>query len=232
MALSARSGAQTAMKITFSLGLLLSCLVLASCTSNPVPPDWQVNSHGALNTAVAAYLKGNTRLADIEFARARNEIASTARLDLLARSTLVRCAARVASLEWDDCPEYQALATDAGPGERDYADFISGRWEGLQAEHLPQHYRALLSTPTAPSIAAIKDPLAQLVAAGALLRTGRIDPVIINIATDTASAQGWRRPLLAWLGVQAKSAEDGGNMAEAAQIRRRIALVTSQGGAN
>jgi hypothetical protein len=45
-----------------------------------------------------AYLSGNTRLADFEFARAKQEIASTARPDLMARAELMRCATRVASL--------------------------------------------------------------------------------------------------------------------------------------
>ena len=42
----------------------------------------------------------------------------------------------------------------------------------------------------------------RLVAAGVLLQTGRADPGVIAQAVDTASAQGWRRPLLAWLGVR------------------------------
>jgi hypothetical protein len=44
---------------------------------------------------------------------------------------------------------------------------------------------------------------------------------------DTASAQGWRRPLLAWLNVQAQRAEQGGDSEEAARLRRRIALTVS-----
>ena len=35
----------------------------------------------------------------------------------------------------------------------------------------------------------------------------------------------WRRPLLAWLGVQLQRAESSGDSAGAAQIRRRMALV-------
>ena len=46
-----------------------------------------------------------------------------------------------------------------------------------------------------------------------------------SYAADTASAQGWRRPLLAWLDVQARLADERGDAAEAARLRRRMGLV-------
>ena len=64
-----------------------------------------------------------------------------------------------------------------------------------------------------------------LVAAAVLLRQGRATPAVVAQAVDTASGQGWRRPLLAWLGVQARWAEQGGQADEAARIRRRMDLV-------
>lgn len=216
------------MKIILLIKNLLLCLLLLSCSSTPLPPDWQVNSHSALNTAVTAYLKGNNRLAEVEFSRAHHEIASTARLDLLARSMLVRCAARVASLELDNCPEYQPLAADAGPAEQAYASFILGHWENLQAALLPQQYQAFVARPSPATLAEIEDPLARLIAAGILLRTHRLEPSVLSLATQTASEQGWRRPLLAWLGVQAKLAEDRGNLDELAKIRRRMDLLVIQ----
>jgi hypothetical protein len=41
-------------------------------------------------------------------------------------------------------------------------------------------------------------------------------------AVETASSQGWRRPLLAWLGVQALRAEQAGDTDEAKRLRRRM----------
>jgi hypothetical protein len=49
------------------------------------------------------------------------------------------------------------------------------------------------------------------------------------LAADTASAQGWRRPLLAWLLARAQRAEQAGNVEEAAALRRRVAVVESGG---
>ncbi|MCK5714472.1 MAG: hypothetical protein KAH64_00805, partial [Nitrosomonadaceae bacterium] len=66
--------------------LAIVILGLIGCAGSSVPPDWQLNAHGALRNSVTAYLVGNSKLADIEFARVREEIASTGRADLLARA--------------------------------------------------------------------------------------------------------------------------------------------------
>jgi hypothetical protein len=76
------------------------------------------------------------------------------------------------------------------------------------------------------AVVAIKDPLSRLVAAGAVFRANRATPQAIAAAVDTASEQGWRRPLLAWLNVQALRAEKAGDAAEASRLRRRIALAS------
>jgi hypothetical protein len=150
------------------------------------------------------YLGGDPR-ADAEFAVARREIASTGRLDLVARAELLRCALRVASLDFDDCPGFAALRADAAPEELDYWEFLSGKRErGSSGE----------------------DPLSTLVSAGVQLRRGAIRPEQIGEAVEAASSQGWRRPLLAWLGVQEKRARDAGDADAAAKIRRRIELIS------
>jgi hypothetical protein len=51
---------------------------------------------------------------------------------------------------------------------------------------------------------------------------------VLQVAVGTASREGWRRPLLAWLGVQAQRAEKAGDVVEAQRIRRRMALVTGE----
>ena len=208
--------------ITVSVALLL-----AACASQPAPPDWQANAYSSLNGFTSAYLSGNTQLADFECARVRLEISSTGRADLLARAELTRCAVRVASLEFDDCAAYQALAPEAGPEEQSYAAYLSGRWSGLNTALLPpQHRRVLLNNASVPSVLSkVEDPLARLVAAGALLQSQRLTPADVGVATETASAQGWRRPLLAWLGLQLKRAQDGGEADAARRLQRRIDLV-------
>ena len=209
--------------------LLLTLLLLAGCASGPVATDWQMNAHGALTASTSAYLEGNERLAVTELARARSEISRTARLDLLARVELSHCAAQVASLEFGPCTGYDALASDAGPAERVYADFLAGRWDALDAAALPPQYRALVLTKgDASAFSTMQDPLSRLVAAGVLLRRGRLTPDGIDAATEAASAQGWRRPLLAWLGLQVGRANAMGDTVTLQRLQRRMAMVSGQ----
>ena len=219
------------------LSVLLSGVVMISaCASRPAPPDWQANAHGALKDFSAAYLTGNSRVANLEFARARSEIASTGRADLIARAELVRCANRVASLEFDNCAGVAGLADDAGPAERAYADFLAGRWQNINAAALPAQHRALASASNEAArnaaLAGMQDPLAQLVGAGVLFQMGQLAPAGIAAAVNTASAQGWRRPLLAWLGVQAKRADAAGDAEAKARILRRMELVSGSAAAS
>ncbi len=212
------------------LGSLVLCVALMSaCASKPVPPDWQANAHGALKDFSSAYLTGNSRIANVEFARARSEIARTGRADLIARAELVRCANRVASLEFDNCAGLAGLADDAGPAERAYADFLAGRWQNINAQALPAQHRALTAASNEAArnaaLAGMQDPLAQLVATGVLFHIGQLAPAGIAAAVNTASEQGWRRPLLAWLGVQAQRADAAGDTDAKARIQRRMALV-------
>lgn len=208
--------------------LAMVVIGLAGCASSPVPPDWQFNAHGALKNSVTAYLVGNFKLADVEFSRVRTEIASTGRADLLARAELVRCAAQVASLEFNHCAPFQALARDAAAEERAYADYLAGRWTGLNTALLPAQHRAVVAGADA-ALNGIDDPLARLVAAGALLQASRLTPDAIAVAIQTASDQGWRRPLLAWLGVAARRAEQSNDKEEVTRMQRRIDLISNSG---
>ena len=201
---------------------------LAGCAGNRMIPDWQINAHGALKSSIMAYLVGNSKLATMEFSRARREISSTGRTDLMARAELMRCAAQVASLEFNNCEPFQMMLQDAAAEERAYADYLEGNWVGLDTELLPAQHRAVL-TVTGGTLNAIEDPLSRLVAAGVLLRKGILAPEDITIVVQTASDQGWRRPLLAWLGVAIRRAEQSNDKEEVLLIQRRINLISSAG---
>jgi hypothetical protein len=203
--------------------VFLAVLLLAACASKAPVPAWQPNAKDALDGFTDDYLRGNTAAANAEFARARRETTSTGRADLVAQVELVRCATLAASLEFEDCAGFATLADDATPQQRAYAAYIGGRWEGLDAGLLPEQHRPVVAS---GSMAGVSDPLARLVAAGALFKAGRIVPADIVAATETASSQGWRRPLLMWLGVQWKRAEAAGDVAAIERIRRRIALAS------
>jgi hypothetical protein len=183
---------------------LALALVAAGCSSAPPPPEWQGNAAGSLQLFESRYLAGDTKAADDAFAFARSELSATGRADLVARAELIRCAAQVASLVFERCEGFERLRADAGAEERAYADYLEGR--------VPR--------------GASGEPLSQLVAYGVEMRTSRITPRGIAAAVDISSRQGWRRPLLAWLGVQLKRAEAAGDSETAARLRRRIELVS------
>ncbi len=179
-------------------------IVLFGCGSGPPPPAWQANAKYSLDTFQQAYLRGDSRVADLEFARARAELAGTGNAALVARAELIRCAARTASLEFDDCPGFEALRRDAGAEEIAFADYLAGRADRPVGE----------------------DIFSKLLSYGVKFKGNKITPPEINSAIDMSSAQGWRRPLLAWLGVEEKRAEASGDAAALERIRRRIALTS------
>ena len=198
-------------------------VLLGACASGPRPPDWQPEAKDSMERSVAAYLQGNARVASAELVRARSQLSRTGRADLLATAELLNCAARVASLVFEPCAGFEPLRLDATPAQRAYADYLRGQAPLDTIALLPEAQRAP-ARGDADALLRMADPLAQLLAAGVLLQTGRATPAVITQAIDTASSQGWRRPLLAWLGVQAQRAEQAGDTEAAARLRRRMAI--------
>ena len=186
-----------------------------------------MNAKGSVERAADAGLRGDSKIEAAEFARARAEVARTGRPDLMARVELLRCATRVAALDFAPCAGFDALAPDAAPAEQAYARYLAGTSPASDAALLPEAHRALAAGAATPdaAIAAMADPLSRRVAAGVLSRREAATPAVIEEAVNPASAQGWRRPLLAWLGVQQQRAQAAGATQEAARIQRRIDLV-------
>lgn len=203
---------------------------LAACGNTPPAPDWQMNAKASAERATQAWLTGDPRVETAEFARARREVAITGQPALLARVELLRCAGRVAALDVGPCAGFDALATDAAPADQAYARYLAGRSTAADAALLPEAHRPFAAGSASPdaALAAIADPLSRLVAAGVLLQRSQATPGVIAQAVDTASAQGWRRPLLAWLKVQQARAQAAGATDEMARIQRRIELVAPQ----
>ena len=209
--------------------LLLAFALLAGCGNKPRQPDWLLNADSAQERYERAYLSGRDRVAESEFTRLRTELTSTGQPGLLARGELTRCAVQVASLQFEPCTGFEPLRVDAPPAERAYADFLAGKLPVADAKSLPEQYRAVaVGTGGAAAVRGIKDPLSRLIAAGVLLRAGQAEPDVLRIATDTASEQGWRRAVLAWLAAQVVAAEKAGATEEAQRLRRRMEIAAGQ----
>ena len=209
--------------------LIAVSFALGACASGPKPAEWQLNAKGATERAIAAYLEGNTRVELAEMAKARQEISSTGRVDLMARAELISCASRVASLVFEPCAGFEKLRLDAPPAERAYADYLAGKLAPQDVNLLPKDQQISAQAVVLRAQAAITtvaDPLAKLVGAGTVFQAGLANPALVQSAVDAAASQGWRRPLLAWLGVQLAMADKAGDSLEAARLQRRIALIS------
>lgn len=201
----------------------LSLALLGACASGPPPTAWQQDAQGAISRYRQAALIGDARVAQAEFRQAREALSATGSVTRVARLELLACAIEVASLRFSPCEGFERLRPDMGnvegEAERAYADYLA-------AAVLPPERAALLPADQRRPPAAIEDPLARLVASGVAFRAGRATPETLQQAVDTAAAQGWRRPLLAWLGAQALRAEQAGQAEAAARLRRRMDLVS------
>lgn len=205
---------------------LLPVLLLAACAGT-VSPGWLLEADAALAAHHAAYLNGNERVAARELALARREVGRTGDAVLMARVELAVCAAQTASLAGDGCPAFGPLAADAGAAERAYAAFLAG--ERFTADLLPASQRQAWASGQTADLAAIEDPLSRLVAAGVLWQHGRLADDGFALATETASGQGWRRALLAWLAADRDRLLAGGDSTAAATRQRRIERIVESG---
>jgi hypothetical protein len=208
---------------------------LAACSQKPPAADWALNAESASERATQAYLRADQRVQAIEWDKARAEVRRTASPQLLARLALMRCAVEHASLEWNECGEYQVLAVDADPQEQAYARY-------LQAQPLTAQQIALLPEAQQPvalalakgegaalaAVKAVSAPLSRLLAASVVLRAQGPSPALLVEGVDTAAAQGWRRPLLAWLLLSARQARQAGDMENAQRLERRVHVLEGQ----
>jgi hypothetical protein len=172
------------------------------------------------------WFEGRDAVERAEFARARAAVARTGRPELVARTEAYRCALRVATLHSEPCTGFDTVSADALPEDAAYARYLSNRLKPGDAERLPPAHRAALgAADPAGALQGVADPVTRLVAAGAALRRGQASPGVVQLAVDTASAQGWPRPLLAWLGVQQQAARAAGDSAQVERLQRRIDTV-------
>ena len=203
--------------------LVLSTLLLAACTHQPPPPDWLLTARSASEQHARFYLEGRDRLAQSQLQTARAAVSRTGNASAMARIELHACAARIASLQPPACPEFQPLADDAGQAENAYFRYLTGQLAEGDLALLPAAQQATWRNPS--SLSDITDPLSRLLAAAVLLHAGRLPPAAGQIAIDTASHQGWRRPLAHWLQLEEERWNRAGDVAAAAAMARQRARV-------
>lgn len=186
---------------------LLACacvFLLAACGSGgPPPPDWKTDAADLITRYQKHALLGENTLAERYFQQALAATGGAGQLEETARLWLVRCATRRAMLIQDSCDDYRTLV-EAGARNDDlaYYQWITLQWQTLNPAHLPAHYTRLLGAEPdkrSAQLAAMTDPLSRLLAASLLVQQNPDDALALSSAIDTASAQGWRQPLLTLL---------------------------------
>ena len=208
---------------------LASLVLLAACSSGgPPPPDWKTDSADLIERYQKHALLGENMLAERYFQQAVSATGGAGRVAETARLWLVRCTTRRAMLIDDACAEYAELAADApDAADQAYYQFVTLRWDGLDAALLPEQHRDLVRAPAGKrpeTLSRIKDPLARLLDAGLLVMRQEADAATLALATETASEQGWRQPLLTYLKLQQEQAAAQGDVAEQTRLARRIQL--------
>ncbi len=113
-----------------------------------------------------------------------------------------------------------------------YCHFLKGNFSAVDAKKLPTRYTGVLKAAVARDaaaagreIAAIDDPLSRLIACGVWTRYLHADEAIIQIGIDTASANGWRRPLWAYLERLQNYYLENGDQAKANSVSERLKLL-------
>ena len=215
------------MKTLFALA---GVVLLTACGSGgPPPPDWKTDAADLIGRYQKHALLGENTLAERYFREAVRATGGAGRVAETARLWLVRCATRRSMLIDDACAEYADLAAVAADAsDQAYYRFLTLQWEGLDAALLPAHHRDLLRAPAGTRHALpgrVSDPLARLLTASLLVMRQEANAATLDMATETASSQGWRQPLLTYLKLRHEQAAAQGNTAEQARLARRIELV-------
>lgn len=209
---------------------LAGVILLTACGSGgPPPPDWKTDSADLIERYQKHALLGENTLAERYFQQAVAATGGAGRMTETARLWLVHCATRRAMLIDDACADYAELAAVApDAADQAYYRFLTLQWEGLDAALLPAQHRDLVraAAGTRHAVPArVGDPLARLLEASLLVMRQEANAATLDVATETASSEGWRQPLLTYLKLQHEQAIAQGNAAAQARLARRIQLV-------
>jgi len=202
-------------------------LLLAACSSAPAPA-WQVSAHDQLANFTATYLAGDDRFAAAHFEKALTEIAKTGDPALMGRALLIRCAVGIAALTDGDCAVGPVYLKD--PENAAYLALLAGRSPAVK--DLPKRYRAFAEAlgrgradTIAAEVAAIDEPVSRLVAVGVAVHRGLFDAALLETGATTASENGWKRPLSAYLLRLKALYEAAGDTTGSASVEARLSVI-------
>jgi hypothetical protein len=215
------------------LCLLISIILLLGCGGSKQIPEWINTSFNQLENYKKNYLSGKDRIADLQFNKAVDEIKKSGNLEILGRAYLTKYAVHVAVIEAFDEREYIKIDTLQPVLEnRTFYNFLKGSFDKVDESLLPRQYNSVLKIfrkgnyeDAAHEISKMEDPLSKLIVAGLLIQKNTYDEGILKIAIDTASQNGWKKALLAYLEKLLLFYETKRETEKAANITQRIQLI-------
>lgn len=211
-------------------------LFICACGSLMPVPEWKEKGARYLDEYTNSFLKGKEPSTEPHFVKATREITAGNDLRLLAVAYLTKYALHTASLERFDDGEFLKIER-LEPDEADmaYCRFLQGNFAAVNTSALPARYTGLLKAAerkdvalAAHEISAIRHPLSRLVAASVWVSYMPCDEYILQTAIDTASANGWKRPLLAHLEKLHACYLESGEKNKANAVRNRIELLKKE----
>ena len=213
--------------------ILTLCLLFAGCGSPKPVPDWLSTSHNQLEGYKNNYLSGDEKRAASQLKGALSEIKKTGDLPLLARAHLIRMALETVVMEDLTDGEYLKI-DDLGPDRqnRNFYLFLKGDAAKVDEKFLPDQYQGIFrsikrgaSADYVKEIDKMEDPLSRLIAIGVMVRIRQDNEALMEKAIDTASAQGWKKALLVYLGRLKEYYLKKGEKEKALGIEGRIKLI-------
>lgn len=214
--------------------IMFLLLMLAACGSSRPVPDWISAGSGHLDDFKKSYLEGNIAVSDLYFSRAVAEIKKSGDLDVLAKAYLIRMAMDVAVLAKARDEDFVKIdAVESNSSNRNFHDFLKGDLKRVQVTLLPDQYHGMASTllmgntdKLAPELRKIEDPISRIIACGVCVRVGRFDEELLTAAVSTASYNGWKRALLAYLEKLRIFYTERSQQDKAAAIMERVQLIS------
>lgn len=220
------------MKKIFWMVCLL--LLIQGCGFNQ-KPAWLIIGSKKLETFKANYLSGaEPSVTEANFKGSIEEIKKSGNLDLLQKAWLTRMAVQGAVFKEMEEGDYRKIAAVTPFPENDnFYAFLKGDVSAVDIKLLPEQYRDFAGSllkgdllKIDKAVASMKeDPLSRLIAAGIAVRRGIESEAIIQAAVETASINGWKMALTAWLDRLAAFYKRAGNAVKAAEIQRQIELI-------
>jgi hypothetical protein len=210
-------------------------LGLGGCTSRTIP-QWQTASFNHLETFKQYYLAGDDKNAERYFSKAITEIKKSGRMDILAKGYLTKYAVRAATLETISGTEFLEI-NSVRPNRinMNFFTFLTGNFDTVDNDILPPRYKHFILTfqdgtldDLNHDIAKIKDPLSRLIAAGLTIKHGRYNEGTLKIALLAASAEGWKKALVAYLKHLQTLYENTGYTEKAERIQKQLNLLINK----